>query len=338
MLGMLIGGQAESRYDSAGVDRRGTYVVYLRSVIFESVSCDHYVACVISGRGFVFFLFSPLSGRQHQDAVLARKTTLPQAVPGRGAQALAPRPPSLSLAGIVGAGARRRDDDGASRFGGNGAATFRPPSGEAKPLCPSVSRAAGRTTVLSSVASTPGGRSLARSSGVKGSQTRGAPSAGQSTATAGRGRVGGTSPKPAGKEDLVGLPWAYGSGGGGTQRGGATSTKRGAGDGGEMGGVLGGPGEKKRKRDGTAATGKRDFPGGGEGEGTRAARPPAEAHPAGYMDGTVVVPAQSRVFLTMPQRCGVRADGSRTNEGTKILADVQVCTRSGEDAAPCWLR
>lgn len=290
----------------------------------------------------------------------------PVGITAVAAAGAARRAPTLSLSGIVGAGARRREDIGAARFGaGIGEATFRPPTADtnAKPLRPSVTRAAGRTTMPSSSrpSSSPGGRgskinssfssnpSTARESPRKETVAAAASSAarvdsGCRKRTDGRYCETSNSKAADGKEDVLGLSWAYGNGGGGFTSGGDSSggggpqkrctansaTNRGARGEGEGKGrdevELTGPGKIKRKREGT-----RPVPGRqgcaadvGKVEVALSAKPPAEAHPAGYMDGTVVVPAQSRVFLTMPQRCGVRADGSRTNEGAKKLVEIQV--------------
>ena len=72
-------------------------------------------------------------------------------------------------------------------------------------------------------------------------------------------------------------------------------------------------GEKKKDVDRSAARGQQD------------GKKRFEAHPAGYMDGSVPVPAESKVFMTMPRRFGVRADGSRTEEGVKQLHESLVC-------------
>lgn len=321
---------------------------------------------------------------QNPNSFQALKATIAMAnVLGRP-QPAAPRGPVPSLSGIVEAGARRREDIGTARFGS--AAKIRPPSNDAKILCPSDSRAAGRTTKLSSIPSAARGSGTVTATNSSGPPRRkpGEPGgdAGGSKAAAGSGkggRSGGSdggcgggggggdrgglgsrsgdggsgdgwsggrkpsSSSPAGDgEDLLGLPWAYGGGGGG------------GGSGGEGGGGGGGGGSKhsakgalepkaglgKGRTHASTSRGENGSHGGGGGDGgsgggrggdggrdTRvslAAKSPRQAHPAGYMDGTVVVPAQSSVFMTMSQRCKMRADGSRTNESAKKVADVQV--------------
>lgn len=300
----------------------------------------------------------------------------------------APRGPVPSLSGILGAGARRREDIGTARFGS--AAQIRPPSSDAKILRPSDSRAAGRTTNLSSIpsaargsravapANSPGlsrrkpggpagdadGSKVVAGSGKGGRSGGGGGGGCGSGSGSGDGGSGGSrsggsrrsSSSPAGDgEDLLGLPWAYGSGDSGSGGGGGSD-----GGGSEGGGGSNGGGSKhsakgalepkaglgkgrahesmKRgasgNRGGGGGDGGSGGGGGGEGGGgdakvALAAKPPRQAHPAGYMDGTVAVPAQSSVFLTMPQRCAVRADGSRTIESAKKVADLQVrfCVR-----------
>lgn len=292
----------------------------------------------------------------------------------RAQRPAAPRgaPSSSGLSGILGAGARRRGDiEAAARFGGNGAAAAAT-AAAAKLLRPSASRAAGRTTMLSSSSAPPGSRNFHQP--LPGQREEGQPkaravaavavvaSAGRSKASTGRAegdRSGGdygagvAPSSPAGNEDLLRLPWAYGSEGGSDRGSGdaAVPPKPGGAGAGVnrvasgSAGIAAASGKKKRQVDGSAATTVKGRGGGGgdggggveNGEGKLTARPPREAHPAGYMDGTVAVPAQSSVFLTMPQRFAVRADGSRTTEGAKMLADAQVrfvldrkrlCTRS----------
>lgn len=124
------------------------------------------------------------------------------------------------------------------------------------------------------------------------------------------------------------MPWAYGNVEASGQGSATKSPRRGTGNGEGSGGGDGGGtghGKNKRKRDRPPATGADD----GEGKVALAARPPAAAHPAGYMDGSVVVPAQSSVFMTMGQRCGVRGDGTRTHDGEKKLDEVKVRWREG---------
>ena len=160
------------------------------------------------------------------------------------------------------------------------------------------------------------------------------------------GRTGGGGSRPTntadaaakgGTEDLLKLPWAYGSGDSSS----SSSSSSGSGGGGGGGGT-GGLQKRSHRSDASAgpargASGgdnKGNREGGGEsakakvkvGEGAlgKEAGPPKEAHPAGYTNGSVVVPAESKVFSQMPQRFPARADGSRTAEAAKKLADVQV--------------
>lgn len=204
----------------------------------------------------------------------------------------------------------------------------------AKPLLPSALRASGRTTVLSSSAHPPGGGAPRREGRTAGTgkpaagTTVGGPGAPQTARAGLAGGSGGRSRNTGGgavdgaDEDLLKLPWAYGSRsstGGPEQRSpgsdASASSARGA---------SGGRKGTRARGVGTAETKKK----AGEGALGKAARPPKEAHPAGYTNGSVVVPAESKVFSQMPQRCPVRSDGSRTAQGTKALADVEVRSES----------
>eukprot|EP00752_Nemacystus_decipiens_P001893 g1823.t1 len=272
--------------------------------------------------------------QQHQ-AVLQRHPTLPGQRPQAPALRTAP-----TLSGILGEGARRREDVGAARTfgsssggGGGGGSGNRTASAIlAKPLLPSAMRASGRTTVLSSHTHPPGGASRreGRTTGTSGrSAAAGTATVGGGSAfkegSAGRAGSGGSRSSNTGgtaakgvNEDLLQLPWAYGAGshsGGGPERGSrsrdapAASSRRASGD--KKGAGIAGTAEPNKKKARAGALGT-------------AAAPPKEAHPAGYTDGSVVVPAESKVFLQMPQRFPVRSDGSMTAEGTRALANAEV--------------
>ncbi|CAN0344781.1 unnamed protein product, partial [Ectocarpus sp. 13 AM-2016] len=218
--------------------------------------------------------------------------------------------------GLPGGGGGGGGGGGASR----GGTTLPRPS----PSSSSPSSSAGLSS-KSPAAASAGRNGNGNGNGVGRSGNRGAAGA----ATAGAATAGG------GSEDLLKLPWAYGDGknpssnsnssssssssaasGGGSQRQAATG-----GGGGSSGGSSA-PGPSSTRE-------KRKVKGRGDEEGALGidARPPKEAHPAGYMSGSVAVPAESPVFLQMPQRCPVRQDGTRSAEGEKMLADAQVIMR-----------
>lgn len=243
-----------------------------------------------------------------------------------------------TLSGILGAGARRREDAGATRTfgtfsnsssssigGGSSSAGSGASAVSAKPLRPSALRASGRTTVLSSRAHPPA--STGRSSGAGARAGAGAAAgAGGSrrSGSAGSGAAGG------GSEDLLKLPWVYGS----STKSSGSEQQSASRDAPAAGGANGGSGGGKRGEETTNAGGAigaeasaNEKKKAGEGALGRAAGPPREAHPAGYTNGSVVVPAESSVFSQMPQRFPTRADGSRTDESAKMLADAQVGVR-----------
>lgn len=245
--------------------------------------------------------------------------------------------PAPTLSSILGAGARRREGVGATRtFGSSctGGGGGGPSTVHAKALRPSALRASGRTTMLSSSppglpgggGASRGGTTLPRPSPSPSSSA--ALSSGSAAASAGRNGNGGRSSNrgaagaataEGGSEDLLKLPWAYGDG---EKPNSSSSSSSSA--------ASGGGGQGKAATGGGApapSTGeKRKVKGRGDDEGAlgKDARPPKEAHPAGYMSGSVAVPAESPVFLQMPQRCPVRQDGTRSAEGEKMLADAQV--------------
>lgn len=260
-------------------------------------------------------------------------------MPGQRPQAPLSRaaPAAGTLSGILGAGARRREDVGATRTfgsssgGGGGASSSRTASAIlAKPLLPSALRASGRTTVISSSSAsahprggaprredrTMGTGKAAAGTAVVGGAAAQAASTGR-TSGGGGGRscnAGVAAAKGAG-EDLLKLPWAYGSGSGKPEQRSPSSDASAD----SSCGVAGGREGMRAGGVGTAGAKKT-----GEGALGRAAGPPKEAHPAGYINGSVVVPAESKVFSQMPQRFPVRRDGSRTAEGAKAFADAQV--------------
>lgn len=289
---------------------------------------DSYTCCFL-----LHMLLSVATGRHNQTPFSGGRATPSTVAPvGRTAPAAQRNgAPAPSLSGILGAGSRRREDAGFVRFGVNGERIAGPPSTNAKPLRPSAARMAGRTTVLSTrPSSSPGGN--AKSPHGRGTRKNDAREAGgRSGAKDSTACVDGGE-----KEDLLQLPWEYGrqkdSGDSMSSRsgGGAIATHQArvaVGDNGE------GPGLKRKRvttlvAEGSGGRGRvggaNETSSSGEDQGSLAARAPAKAHPAGHKDGSVVVPADSSVFLTMPQRCGVRADGSRTKEGEKRINEIQV--------------
>ncbi|CAM9661668.1 unnamed protein product, partial [Ectocarpus sp. 12 AP-2014] len=153
--------------------------------------------------------------------------------------------------------------------------------------------------------------------GAAGAATAGA-------ATAGAATAGG------GSEDLLKLPWAYGDGKKPSSSSSSSRSSSSAASGGGSQGKAAAGGSGDSGAPGPSSTGeKRKVKRRGDEEGAlgKDARPPKEAHPAGYMSGSVAVPAESPVFLQMPQRCPVRQDGTRSAEGDKMLADAQVLMR-----------
>lgn len=273
---------------------------------------------------FIFRSARVLVGRQQHQNLFQARTTLPSTnptIPGHRAQAppLRAAPAARTLSGILGAGARRREDVGATRTfstfsssssssgssAGNGTSTV-----QAKPLRPSALRASGRTTVLSSHAHPSASAGRSRGAGP------------------GAGPRAGSGVASRGSEDLLKLPWAYGSSmisSGSEQRSASVDAP-------SVRGANEGPGGVKRQEktkntcsvsgEGAATNRKKKA---GQGALGKAAEPPREAHPAGYTNGSVVVPAESPVFSQMPQRFPMRSDGSRTNDSAKMVADAQVC-------------
>lgn len=290
-------------------------------------------------------LFFPvLAVRQQQHHALFQGSTAASShstLPGQRPQALPLRsaPTSSTLSAILGAGARRREDVGTTRtFGssstGGGKGRSRTPSAIlAKPLLPSAMRASGRTTVLSSTTHPPSGapRRETRTIGT-GKEAAGTAAVGGAggSQTANTGRAGGGRSRPrntgdaaakGASEDLLKLPWAYGSGGSGSTDGPEQRSSSRDASAGSARGATGGS-TKVNRAGGVESAGSKKKP--REGALGKAARPPEEAHPAGYTNGSVVVPAESKVFSQMPQRFPARADGSRTAEGARKLADVEV--------------
>ncbi|CAM9493279.1 unnamed protein product [Ectocarpus sp. 4 AP-2014] len=240
-----------------------------------------------------------------------------------------------------------------SSTGGGGPSTV-----HAKALRPSAMRASGRTTTLSSPppglpggggggGASRGGTTLPRPSSSScpspsvglSSKSAAAASAGRNGNGNGAGRSGnrgaagaataGAATTGAGSEDLLKLPWAYGDGKkpNSSSNSSSSSSSSAAAGGGGQGMAAAGGGGVDSGAPGPSFTGeKRKVKGRGDEEGAlgKDARPPKEAHPAGYMSGSVAVPAESSVFLQMPQRCPVRQDGTRSAEGVKMLADAQV--------------
>eukprot|EP00903_Cladosiphon_okamuranus_P008107 g7814.t1 len=290
------------------------------------------------------------SVRQQQNQALFQGRTASSShstFPGQRPQAL-PAPTRNTLSGILGAGARRRQDVVANRtFGsgscGGGSCSSRSPSAIlAKPLLPSAMRASGRTTVLSSSTHPPGApprgeaartigtgklAAAAAAAGAAGTAAVGGAGASQESST-GRAGVGGSRPRNTGdaavkgaSEDLLKLPWAYGRGDiGGTDSPEQRSPSSDA-SAGFARGAIGGS-KKGNRAASSKSTGSKKK--AGEGALGKAAGPPKEAHPAGYTSGSVVVPAESKVFSQMPQRFPTRADGRRTAEGARKLAAVEV--------------
>ncbi|CAM9686028.1 unnamed protein product [Ascophyllum nodosum] len=214
----------------------------------------------------------------------------------------------------------RRDGVGAARFGENKQAILGVPAREAIPLRPSNVRAAGRTTVLSSLPpafatkTAPRLSSNQESQAVKTSEAASSPPGfGQVKVDKGCGGRARSSGADKLKADPMGLAWAYGKKPGEGLKGkiktisaaALTTTRMLTHEGCDT--TENAHGEKKKDVDRSAARGQQN------------GKKRFEAHPAGYMDGSVPVPAESKVFMTMPRRFGVRADGSRTEEGVKQL-------------------
>ncbi|CAB1115167.1 unnamed protein product [Ectocarpus sp. CCAP 1310/34] len=296
--------------------------------------------------------------QQQQQRPFQSRAGLPSrsTMPGQRAQQGPPprAAPAPTLSSILGAGARRREGVGATRTFGSSSSSSTggggPSTVHAKALRPSAMRASGRTTTLSSPppglpggggggSASRGGTTLPRSSsssslsssaGLLSKSVAAAASAGRDGNGNGagwsgnRGAVGaataGAATAGGGSEDLLKLPWAYGDGKKPNNSSSRISSSASSGGGG--GGGSGAPGPLSTGK-------KRKVEGRGDEEGAlgKDARPPKEAHPAGYMSGSVAVPAESPVFLQMPQRCPVRQDGTRSAEGEKMLADAQVLMR-----------
>ncbi|CAM9702803.1 unnamed protein product, partial [Hapterophycus canaliculatus] len=304
--------------------------------------------------------------QQQRQTLLQGRTSFPASSGNTAQRAQAPplrAAPAPTLSGILGAGARRREDVGATRtFGSSSSSSSAgggPSSVHAKPLRPSALRASGRTTMLSTSASPRGGGGGGAVPSRAGRPGSGGPAATAATAAAavggagskagagkatsarrigdgagdggGRSRNGGASTVPGPAEDLLKLPWAYGSGSGsgssagnkpgsdaspGANRRGAASSQ---GPASKSAGGAAGPAAGNKKEGHGERRGR-----GEEGALGKEAPPPKEAHPAGYMNGSVAVPAESPVFLQMAQRFPSRPDGSRTMEAARMLADAQV--------------
>lgn len=111
-------------------------------------------------------------------------------------------------------------------------------------------------------------------------------------------------------EDVLGLAWSYGGGGVGAS---GPAAERGSSSRGSAG-QDDGRGAGKRTRDADA------------GEAPRALdwRPPAEAHPDGYQDGSVPVPAPSKIYLRNAVKYNIRGDGSMPTEDARQLQIAKV--------------
>lgn len=242
--------------------------------------------------------------------------------------------PSSSLSDLIGKASARRDGVCGARFGGSSQSSLRGPDREAKALLPSRVRAAGRTTVLSSSTPVSATKMPTCSSNNRQNQQQKMHEATLTPCRAdkamlalGEERQCHSSKGDRRKDDPLGLSWTYGKGnesGGGTP--GKKRTKQGEASATsgtvhkEANGAKALNDGKRKDRDWVAARDQQEC---GK-QGALDVRSPAEPHPAGYMDGSVAVPAESKIFMTMPRRFGVRADGRRTTEGVKELQESLV--------------
>lgn len=225
------------------------------------------------------------------------------------------RTPAPILAGILGAGKRRDDFGGSTRFvtavttsagsSASSASVVRQPA-EMKILQPTVVRAAGRTTVLSSAPA--GGSRPCNGGGPRGVGDNSNGRTGDVIA----GLKGGQLRKSG---DPLGLPWADGSGeGSGTKRKRADDTA----------------GEQEEGRPGrTTGKSSRADGGGRDGERKKGAldidpMPNSEDHPDGLMSGSVRVPKPSNVYKKMADMFQIRPEARKSEAGSKQVAQAQV--------------
>lgn len=178
---------------------------------------------------------------------------------------------------------------------------------EIKILRPTAVRAAGRTTVLSSLPA--GGSRPSNGGGPRRLVDKVSGRLGDVVA----GRKEGQADKSG---DPLGLPWAYGGGGEGS----GTKRKR-AGDatGGQEEGRLGKKAGKSSRADG----------GDGDRESKKRAldidlRLNSEAHPNGLMSGSVPVPKPSNVYKKMADMFQIRPEARKSEAGARQIAQAQV--------------
>lgn len=213
---------------------------------------------------------------------------------------------------ILGARARCHEGvGGAACFSTAAAASragvIRPPS-QVKILRPTAMRAAGRTTVLSSI---PTGGSKGK--GV--TQRDG-------------GGVGPSPPqgnvKARKTEDLLLLPWAYGGEDDSSTKPigtAASADRKRARDVGEQGGGegSGGKGRRIHVQDSDAKAGERK-------RGALDLDPllHAEQHPSGRMNGSVPVPGESNVYKKLAERFNIRPGEAKSEPVVREMARAQV--------------
>lgn len=271
-----------------------------------------------------------LKGRQSVTAAAARPATSLGVIPRHL--------PSSSLSDVIGKASTRRDGVCATRFGGSSQASLRGPDREAKVLLPSRVRAAGRTTLLSSSTPVSAAKMSPCPSNNRENQPRKMHEAastpcrvGEAKLASSEERQGHSSKGDRRKDDPLDLSWTYGKsneseegtpGEKQAKQGRASATRRTAHEVANSAKTLNDG--KRKDRDWAAARDQLECEDECEEQIALVARPPAEPHPAGYMDGSVAVPAESKIFMTMPRRFGVRADGSRTTEGVKELQESLV--------------
>lgn len=270
-------------------------------------------------------------GRQSITAAVARSAT---------SMSVTPRHlPSSSLSNVIGKASARRDGVCGGRFGGSSQASLRGPDREAKVLLPSRVRTAGRTTVLSSSTPVVSATKIPTcSSNNPRNQPQKVHEAASTPSRAGEAMLASreesqchSSKGNRRKEDPLGLSWTYGKSnesGGGTPGGKRVKQGEASASSQTVHKLANGPKAlndgKRKDRDWVAAQDQRESNEECGKQGALDTSLPAEPHPAGYMDGTVAVPAESKIFMTMSRRFGVRADGSRTTEGVKELQESLV--------------
>lgn len=220
----------------------------------------------------------------------------PSAVPLPVARTATP-----SLAGIVGAARHREGVGGGARFGtavttsastSTRAIAAVRPAPNLKVLRPTPTRAAGRTTMLSSIP-TASGKGNVRVCDAAGKPKRGREKS----------------------NDLLGLPWVYGANGEGSD----SKKRRRAGDASAESGEV-----TKRK---TAMLHRDD----GEGScGCKKGAldidpmPNSGVHPDGRMDGSVPVPKPSMVYKQMADKFNIRPEARNSEASARQVAQAQV--------------